>query len=67
MTLVNDTVAKLTRRVMDANHLTPRSLAKTIGCSVKSVYNLLDAQETRLTQEQYFNLFTLAGVIRCTK
>lgn len=60
----NTAVRRFTERAMELHHLTPKTLSRAVGCNDKSIYNILDEQPVKLTQEQYFNLFTLAGVIK---
>lgn len=64
--IVNRTVKKIVEQAMDLHHLTPGGLSQVVGCNDKSIYKLLDEQPCRLNQEQYFNLFSLAGVMKCS-
>lgn len=64
---VNHAVKKIVNMAMDLHRLTPVELSKAVGCNEKSIYRLLDEETVKLSQEQYFNLFSLAGVIKCIK
>lgn len=64
---INRTVRRLTERAMDLHHLTPKTLSDAVGCNSKSIYRILEEETVRMTQEQYFNLFTLAGAVKCVK
>lgn len=63
----NTAVRRFTERAMELHRLTPKALSRAVGCNDKSIYNILNEQPVKLNQEQYFNLFALAGVITCTK
>lgn len=43
------------------HRLSQRGLAHEIGCGEGSIAKILDEQEVRLTQEQWFYLMTLGG------
>ena len=58
----NETVRRITQRAMERHRLSQRGLAHEIGCGESSIAKLLDEQEVRLTQEQFFNLITLGGI-----
>lgn len=62
---VNCAVRRFTEQAMERHHLVPKSLSSAVGCNEKSIYRILNEEPVKLTQEQYFNLFALAGVIKC--
>lgn len=64
---VNHAVKKIVEKAMDLHHLTPCGISQVVGCNDKSIYKILDEEPCRLNQEQYFNLFSLAGVMKCIK
>mgnify|MGYP002543388088 FL=1 len=58
----NEKVRRITQRAMERHRLSQRGLAHEIGCGDGSIAKLLDEQEVRLTQEQWFYLMTLGGI-----
>lgn len=56
-----ETVRRMAERAMGRHRLSQRGLAHEIGCGDGSIAKLLDEQEVRLTQEQWFYLMTLGG------
>lgn len=55
---------RVTQRAMERhNILSETRLASHVGCSQKSISKLLSETPVTLTQEQWFNLCTLAGVL----
>ena len=57
----NEVIRRITQRAMERHRLSQRGLAHEIGCGDGSIAKLLDEQEVRLTQEQWFYLMTLGG------
>lgn len=57
----NETIRRITQQAMERHRLSQRGLAHEIGCGDGSIAKLLDEQEVRLTQEQWFYLMTLGG------
>lgn len=62
MTTPNEVVRRITQQAMERHRLSQRGLAHVIGCGAGSISKILDEQEVRLTQEQFFNLMTLGGI-----
>ena len=58
----NEYFRRLAQRAMETHRLSQRGLAHEIGCGDGSIAKLLDEQEVRLTQEQWFYLMTLGGI-----
>ena len=58
----NEIVRRITQQAMERHRLSQRGLAHEIGCGDGSIAKLLDEQEVRLTQEQWFYLMTLGGI-----
>lgn len=56
-------VSRFVHMAMELHHLNHKSLSDAVGCSEKSILNIIDEQPVKLTQAQYFNLFALAGVL----
>ena len=54
----NEIVRRITQQAMERHRLSQRGLAHEIGCGDGSIAKLLDEQEVRLTQEQWFYLMT---------
>ena len=54
----NEAIRRITQRAMERHRLSQRGLAHEIVCSSDLI---LDEQEVRLTQEQWFYLMTLGG------
>ena len=57
----NEGHRRLTQGGKGGHRLSQRGLAHEIGCGDGSIAKLLDEQEVRLTQEQWFYLMTLGG------
>lgn len=57
-------VSRFAHLAMELHRLSTRDLASAVGCSEKSIHNIIDEEPVKLTQVQYFNLFSLAGVLR---
>ena len=55
----NEVIRRITQQAMERHRLSQRGLAHEIGCGDGSIAKLLDEQEVRLTQEQWFYLMTL--------
>lgn len=64
---VEHAVSRFAERAMELHNLTRKNLSEAIGCGLNSVYGILNERPVKLTQKQYFNLFALAGVIKCIK
>lgn len=56
-------VSRCAEKAMELHHLTPRDLARAIGCSEGSIYNLLNERPVQFKQSQYVSLLLLAGVL----
>ena len=56
-----EAIRRITQRAMERHRLSQRGLAHEIGCGEGSIAKILDEQEVRLTQEQWFYLMTLGG------
>lgn len=58
----NEAIRRITQRAMERHRLSQRGLAHEIGCGEGSIAKILDEQEVRLTQEQWFYLMTLGNI-----
>jgi hypothetical protein len=55
---------KVTQKAMENHHiLSETKLASAVGCGQGSISKLLNETPVKLTQEQWFNLCTLANVL----
>lgn len=55
----NEIARHIAERAMTRHKLGARELAKAIGCGDHAVYQILNEQPVRMTQEQWFNLMSL--------
>lgn len=56
-------VSRCAEKAMELHHLTPRDLARAIGCGEGSIYNLLNERPVQFKHSQYVSLLLLAGVL----
>lgn len=55
---------QVTQQAMERHHiLSETKMAAAVGCGQGSIAKLLNETPVKLTQEQWFNLCTLAGVL----
>lgn len=55
---------QVTQQAMEKHHiLSETKMAAAVGCGQGSIAKLLTETPVKLTQEQWFNLCTLAGVL----
>lgn len=59
-----ETVRRMAERAMGRHRLGAHDLAKAVGCGDTTVRHLLNEENVRLTQEQWFNLMALGGAFR---
>ena len=59
-----ETVRRLAQRAMEDHRLSERGLARLLGCGWETVNHLLNEENVRLTQTQWFNLMALGGVFK---
>ena len=57
-------VSRCAEKAMELHHLTPRDLARAIGCGEGSVAHILSEEDVRMTQTQWFNLMALGCAFR---
>ena len=60
----NEYFRRLTQKAMEDHRLSERGLARLLGCGWETVNHLLNEENVRMTQEQWFNLMTLGGAFR---
>ena len=60
----NEYFRRLAQQAMETHGLSERSLAQRIGCGWETVNHLLNEENVRLTQTQWFNLMALGGAFR---
>ena len=60
----NEYFRRLAQRAMETHRLSERGLARLLGCGWDTVNHLLNEENVRLTQEQWFNLMALGGVFK---
>lgn len=60
----NEYFRRLTQKAMENNRLSERGLARLLGCGWETVNHLLNEENVRLTQTQWFNLMALGGAFR---
>lgn len=60
----NEYFRRLAQRAMETHRLSERGLARLLGGGWDTVNHLLNEENVRLTQEQWFNLMTLGGVFK---
>ena len=59
-----ETVRRLAQRAMEDHRLSERGLARLLGCGWETVNHLLNEENVRLTQTQWFNLMALGGAFK---
>ena len=59
-----ETVRRLAQRAMEDHRLSERGLARLLGCGWETVNHLLNEENVRMTQEQWFNLMALGGAFK---
>lgn len=59
-----ETVRRMAERAMEDHRLSERGLARLLGCGWETVNHLLNEENVRLTQTQWFNLMALGGVFK---
>ena len=60
----NEYFRRLAQRAMETHRLSERGLARLLGFGWDTVNHLLNEENVRLTQEQWFNLMALGGAFR---
>lgn len=60
----NEYFRRLTQKAMENHRLSERGLARLLGCGWETVNHLLNEENVRLTQTQWFNLMALGGAFR---
>ena len=60
----NEYFRRLTQKAMENHLLSERGLARLLGCGWETVNHLLNEENVRLTQTQWFNLMALGGAFR---
>lgn len=58
----NEVMRRWAQLAMEAHNLTEPDLARALGCSRVSVGRIMDETTVRLTQEPWFNLYSLSRV-----
>lgn len=59
----NEVVRRAAQRAMEIHHMTEPELARAIGCGRKAVSRIMDEETVRMTQDQWFGLCNLAGIL----
>lgn len=60
----NEYFRRLAQKAMETHRLSERGLARLLGCGWETVNHLLNEENVRLTQTQWFNLMALGGAFR---
>ena len=60
----NEYFRRLAQQAMETHRLSERGLARLLGCGWETVNHLLNEENVRLTQTQWFNLMALGGAFR---
>ena len=58
----NEVMRRWAQLAMESHNLTEPDLARALGCSRVSVGRIMEETPVRLTQEQWFNLYSLSRV-----
>ena len=60
----NEYFRRLAQQAMETHRLSERGLARLLGCGWETVNHLLNEENVRLTQTQWFNLMALGGAFQ---
>ena len=63
----NEYFRRLPQKAMETHRLSERGLARLLGCGWETVNHLLNEENVRLTQTQWFHLMALGGAFEKDK